>query len=103
MEQLWADGYSGLDVIGTFFRITKTEEMDEGLKLEFIKVRADAARVMLKLLRGGHLAMADRIDAQETTRLIKIHQKHSCSDRSIHYDSSLQKNCPSLPETRMIG
>mmetsp|Transcript_18483 Transcript_18483/g.30856 ORF Transcript_18483/g.30856 Transcript_18483/m.30856 type:complete len:333 (+) Transcript_18483:53-1051(+) len=37
MEQLWGDGYSGLDVLGAFFRLTKFEEMDEGLKLEFIK------------------------------------------------------------------
>jgi len=37
VEQLWNDGYSGLDVVGAFFRLTKFEEMSEGLKLEFIK------------------------------------------------------------------
>lgn len=37
VEQLWDQGYSGLDVVGTFFKLCKYEEMDEGLKLELIK------------------------------------------------------------------
>jgi replication factor C subunit 2/4 len=37
VEQLWEDGYSGLDVVGAFFRLAKFEDMNEGLKLEFIK------------------------------------------------------------------
>jgi replication factor C subunit 2/4 len=37
VEELWGDGYCGLDIVGTFFRVTKVEEMDEKLKLDFIK------------------------------------------------------------------
>ena len=39
LEQLWKDGYCGLDMVGTLFRIVKFEPMDEGLKLEFVKAR----------------------------------------------------------------
>uniref|UniRef100_A0A7S4C1K2 Replication factor C subunit 2 n=1 Tax=Chrysotila carterae TaxID=13221 RepID=A0A7S4C1K2_CHRCT len=49
VEQLWNDGYSGIDVIGTFFRITKNEDMDEALKLEFIK---EVGIVHMRVLDG---------------------------------------------------
>mmetsp|Transcript_41537 Transcript_41537/g.88624 ORF Transcript_41537/g.88624 Transcript_41537/m.88624 type:complete len:329 (-) Transcript_41537:396-1382(-) len=49
VEELWADGYSGLDVIGTLFRVTKMEDMDEGLKLEFIK---EIGSVHVRILDG---------------------------------------------------
>ena len=38
MEQLWAEGYCGLDIIGTLFRIVKNHEtMSEEIKLPFLK------------------------------------------------------------------
>ncbi|MEQ2171344.1 Subunit of heteropentameric Replication factor C (RF-C) [Goodea atripinnis] len=39
VEQLWALGYSPEDIIGNIFRVCKTYQMAEYLKLEFIKVR----------------------------------------------------------------
>lgn len=39
VEQLWALGYSPEDIIGNVFRVCKTYQMAEYLKLEFIKVR----------------------------------------------------------------
>ena len=38
MEQLWRLGYSPEDIIGNIFRVCKTFQMPEYLKLEFIKV-----------------------------------------------------------------
>merc|ERR1712060_659964 len=52
VEQLWNDGYSGLDVVGAFFRLTKFEEMGEGLKLEFIKEIGNA-----------HMRVLDGVDS----------------------------------------
>merc|ERR1712060_289904 len=49
VEQLWHDGYSGLDVIGTIFRIVKVDEMDEALKLEFMK---EIGHVHIRVLDG---------------------------------------------------
>ncbi|XP_029912412.1 replication factor C subunit 2 [Myripristis murdjan] len=37
VEQLWALGYSPEDIIGNIFRVCKTYQMPEYLKLEFIK------------------------------------------------------------------
>lgn len=42
VEQLWALGYSPEDIIGNIFRVCKTYQMAEYLKLEFIKVRRSA-------------------------------------------------------------
>merc|ERR1712060_21734 len=49
VEQLWHDGYSGLDVIGTIFRIAKVDDMDEALKLEFMK---EIGNVHVRILDG---------------------------------------------------
>ena len=38
VEEMWTEGYCGLDIVGTLFRVTKFEEMSEPLKLDFIKV-----------------------------------------------------------------
>lgn len=43
VEQLWALGYSPEDIIGNIFRVCKTYQMAEYLKLEFIKVRPSPA------------------------------------------------------------
>lgn len=43
VEQLWALGYSPEDIIGNIFRVCKTYQMAEYLKLEFIKVRRSHA------------------------------------------------------------
>ena len=37
IEELWANGYCGLDIVGTLFRLAKVAELPEELKLEFIK------------------------------------------------------------------
>lgn len=37
VEEMWTEGYCGLDIVGTLFRVTKFEEMSEPLKLDFIK------------------------------------------------------------------
>ena len=37
IEELWALGYCGLDIVGTLFRLAKTAELPEDVKLEFIK------------------------------------------------------------------
>ena len=39
MSHLWKLGYSGEDIITMVFRVAKTHDMHEFLKLEFIKVR----------------------------------------------------------------
>ena len=39
MSHLWRLGYSGEDIITIVFRVAKTHDMAEFLKLEFIKVR----------------------------------------------------------------
>ncbi|CAN6666530.1 replication factor C subunit 4 [Trichomonascus vanleenenianus] len=38
LTELWDKGYSAVDIISTMFRVTKTMDMDEQLKLEYIKV-----------------------------------------------------------------
>lgn len=43
VEQLWALGYSPEDIIGNIFRVCKTYNMAEYLKLEFIKVKISSA------------------------------------------------------------
>lgn len=43
VEQLWALGYSPEDIIGNIFRVCKTCQMAEYLKLEFIKVSRSPA------------------------------------------------------------
>lgn len=43
VEQLWALGYSPEDIIGNIFRVCKTYQMAEYLKLEFIKVSRSSA------------------------------------------------------------
>ena len=37
VEELWMAGYCGLDVVGTLFRLTKFADINEELKLDFIK------------------------------------------------------------------
>ena len=37
VEDLWQQGYCGLDIVGTLFRLTKFSALGEELKLEFIK------------------------------------------------------------------
>lgn len=39
LVQLWNQGFSAVDIIATLFKVTKTFDMPEYLKLEFIKVK----------------------------------------------------------------
>jgi len=43
LAHLWRLGYSPEDVIGNIFRVCKTFQMPEYLKLEFIKVSTNLA------------------------------------------------------------
>lgn len=43
LEELWAQGYSAVDIITTLFRVVKYHTMAEFLKLEFLRVRAHRA------------------------------------------------------------
>ena len=36
IEDLWEDGYCGLDIVGTLFRLCKFSEIPEETKLEFL-------------------------------------------------------------------
>lgn len=54
---LWKTGYSALDIIGTIFRVAKAFEMDEKLKLEFVKE-----------IGTTHMCIADGV-----TSLLQIH------------------------------
>ena len=38
MADLWKLGYAAEDIIGNIFRVTKSMQMSEELKLDFIKV-----------------------------------------------------------------
>ena len=38
LNDLWTQGFSAFDIIGTLFKVTKTFDMAEYLKLEYIKV-----------------------------------------------------------------
>ncbi|KAF0700718.1 Aste57867_8772 [Aphanomyces stellatus] len=57
MIALWKTGYSALDIIGTVFRVAKSAEMDEKLKLEFVKSIGQA-----------HMCVADGL-----TTLVQLH------------------------------
>jgi len=37
LDQLWSNGYSTSDIIGTFYKVVKSFEMEEFLKLEYMK------------------------------------------------------------------
>ncbi|KAI8616212.1 P-loop containing nucleoside triphosphate hydrolase protein [Chytriomyces sp. MP71] len=37
LEKFWVEGYSGVDIVGTLFRVVKFHAMPEYLKLEFIR------------------------------------------------------------------
>ena len=41
---MFAPGAPGLDIVGSFFRLAKWHEMDESLKLDFVKVTRGRAR-----------------------------------------------------------
>ncbi|KAF1314646.1 Replication factor c subunit 2, partial [Globisporangium splendens] len=54
---LWRTGYSAIDIIGTIFRVAKSFDMDEKLKLEFVKE-----------IGTTHMAIADGVST-----LLQIH------------------------------
>ncbi|KAJ1557942.1 replication factor C subunit 4 [Cladochytrium tenue] len=49
LERLCLDGYSGVDIVGTLFRVVKAYEMPEYLKLEFIR---EIGTVHMRMLEG---------------------------------------------------
>ncbi|KAJ3217032.1 replication factor C subunit 4 [Dinochytrium kinnereticum] len=49
LQALWAEGYSGLDIVGTLFRVVKTFDMQEYPKLEFIR---EIGQTHMRMLEG---------------------------------------------------
>ncbi|KAI9363951.1 replication factor C subunit 4 [Zopfochytrium polystomum] len=49
LEKLWLDGYSGVDIVGTLFKVIKQYDMPEYMKLEFIK---EVGTVHMRMLEG---------------------------------------------------
>jgi replication factor C subunit 2/4 len=37
LQHIWKQGYAPVDIVNTFFKVTKQMEMSEGMKLHFIK------------------------------------------------------------------
>ena len=52
LQVLTAQGYAGIDIIGTIFRVTKNLTMDEKVKLSFIRE-----------IGSAHMRMADGVDS----------------------------------------
>jgi hypothetical protein len=57
MAYLWRLGYSPEDIIGIVFRVCKTHDMPEYLKLEFIKVRKINVLITLFILNNNIFKM----------------------------------------------
>eukprot|EP01117_Protostelium_nocturnum_P007635 TRINITY_DN2737_c0_g1_i1.p1 TRINITY_DN2737_c0_g1~~TRINITY_DN2737_c0_g1_i1.p1 ORF type:complete len:328 (-),score=111.31 TRINITY_DN2737_c0_g1_i1:107-955(-) len=66
LEELVAQGYSSADVISTLFKVVKNQEMEEGLKLEFIR---EIGLTHMKIVQG--LSSALQLSAL-IARLCKI-------------------------------
>ncbi|KAI8852111.1 replication factor C subunit 4 [Chytridium lagenaria] len=49
LQALWAEGYSGLDIVGTLFKVVKTYDMQEYPKLEFIR---EIGQTHMRILEG---------------------------------------------------
>ena len=65
---LWKLGYSADDIITNVFRVLKTMEMDEMLKLEFIKITSQAH---LRIIQGvSSLLQLSALIAKMTTAAI---------------------------------
>ncbi|EQC38291.1 replication factor C subunit 2 [Saprolegnia diclina VS20] len=57
MIALWKTGYSALDIIGTVFRVAKSTDMDDKLKLDFVKC-----------IGQSHMCIADGL-----TTVVQLH------------------------------
>ena len=55
LRTLWDKGYSSEDIVSNIFRVCKTCDMPEYLKLEFIKVRGSIYGVYKKRVHSGLL------------------------------------------------
>ncbi|KAJ3342888.1 replication factor C subunit 4 [Kappamyces sp. JEL0680] len=51
LDQVWAQGFASVDIVTTLFKVTKSMEMPEFLKLEFIK---EIGYTHMRLLEGCH-------------------------------------------------
>lgn len=49
LMQIWTQGFSAIDIISTLFKVTKTFDMPEYLKLEFIKVSINYNEILIVL------------------------------------------------------
>jgi replication factor C subunit 2/4 len=65
---LWNLGYAPIDIVGTLFRVTKTAEINERLKLSFVKVTSEEPMlditwlthsVVLQEIGFAHMRIAD--------------------------------------------
>jgi replication factor C subunit 2/4 len=62
LSHLWSLGYAPQDIIGIIFRVAKTHDMPEFLKLEFIKVGHYLFHLLYDCV---DLVLGDRISAHE--------------------------------------
>ena len=69
-SNLWHAGYSASDIIGTLFKVSKNHDMDESLKLKFIRVGAS--------VRGPPIAQRTALRAQDAVLI-----GHRSSDATI--------------------
>ncbi|KAJ3072413.1 replication factor C subunit 4 [Podochytrium sp. JEL0797] len=49
LERFWNEGYSGVDIVGTLFRVVKFHSMPEYLKLEFIR---EIGQTHMRMIEG---------------------------------------------------
>ncbi|KAJ3303787.1 replication factor C subunit 4 [Blyttiomyces sp. JEL0837] len=54
LSKLWAEGYSGIDIVGSLFRVVKGYAMPEYLKLEFIR---EIGQAHMRMLEGMQTAV----------------------------------------------
>jgi replication factor C subunit 2/4 len=59
LNQVWKQGFAPVDIVTTIFKVTKSYEMPEFLKLEFIKVvKSDPGHWLLSYARVRRLEFA---------------------------------------------
>jgi hypothetical protein len=73
MAHLWKLGYAAEDIIGNIFRVTKSMQMSEELKLDFIKVDATALSLAANRNACGNKVLQNRVDDLLTLTGDQIH------------------------------
>ena len=73
IHKLWTQGYATTDIINTIFKVTKNNDMEEGLKLKFIKAigfthMRTASGLNTELQLTGLIATLCRIQREEKSK-----------------------------------